>query len=108
MGLILPMLLLAIALIVIGIVGAEGLWHNLITFFNVMTAALLATNYFEPISEKLDYLGPSFTYLIDFLVLWGLFALLLVTFRTLTDLASRVRVRFRWPVDRVGGYLVAA
>ncbi|MCE9546143.1 MAG: CvpA family protein [Planctomycetia bacterium] len=108
MGFILPLILFGILVLIIALVGSEGLWHATITFFNVMTAALLATNYFEPVSEWLDYHGPTFTYLIDYLVLWGLFVMFFIVFRTLTDLVSRVKVRFKRPVDIFGGYLVAA
>lgn len=107
MTFILLLCVLATVIIITAVVGSQGLWHSLITFFNVMTAALIATNYFEPISEWLDYNGPTFTYLIDFLVLWGLFAGVLMLLRTLTDLLSRVKVRFIKPVDMAGGFLMA-
>jgi len=49
----------------------------------------------------------SYTYLLDFLVLQGLFCLLLLMFREVTDRLSRTRVRFRRPVELVAGPLVA-
>ena len=107
MSILLALTVLVILAIITAVVGSQGLWHGLITFFNVLIAALVATNYFEPISEWLDYWGPSFTYLIDFLVLWALFAGVLMLLRTFTDMISRVKVRFIKPVDMAGGYLMS-
>jgi hypothetical protein len=107
MTIILLLGVLAVLALITAVVGSQGLWHSLITFFNVLVAALIATNYFEPISEWLDYNGPTFTYLIDFLVVWGLFAGVFMVLRTLTDLFSRVKVRFIKPVDMAGGFLMS-
>jgi hypothetical protein len=49
----------------------------------------------------------SYTYLLDFVVLQGLFCLLLLVFRELTDRLSRTRVRFRKPVELAAGPVVA-
>jgi len=104
---VLLLCVLAVLALITAVVGSQGLWHSLITFFNVLVAALIATNYFEPISEWLDYNGPTFTYLIDFLVVWALFAAVFMTLRMLTDMFSRVKVRFIKPVDMAGGFLMA-
>ena len=49
----------------------------------------------------------SYTYLLDFVVLQGLFCLLLLAFREVTDRLSRTRVRFRKPVELAAGPIVA-
>lgn len=85
----------------------EGLWSNAIMFFNVMTAALLATNYFEPLADRLDRVEPTYTYLADFLALWGAFCVAIIVLRVTTDLVSRVKVRFRLPIDWAGGIFFA-
>jgi hypothetical protein len=105
--------LLNISLIVIFLICvlmslASGMWGNLIMFFNVILAALIATSYFEPLAGFLEKQLPSFTYLWDFIALWGLFAASTMVLRTLTDLLSRVKVRFKKPVELVGGLLCGA
>jgi hypothetical protein len=105
---IITLVLLLIIVIVIGIVGTDGLWHSVITFFNVLLAATLATNFFEPASLWLDAQIPTFTFIVDILVLWGLFALFALIFRLLTSALSKVRVKFLKPVDLIGGMLVSA
>ena len=83
----------------VGVIGTDGLWHSLITFFNVLTAAVLATNYFEPTATWLDSKMPTFSYLVDFVALWGLFVIFALIFRLLTGLASKVKVRFMHSID---------
>lgn len=86
----------------------DGLWGNAVRLINLVTAALLATNYFEPVANYLDGMQPSYTYFWDFLALWGLFALFLVIFRAATDSISRVQVRFLKLADQIGSVLCSA
>ncbi len=97
------LLLLLIFLACVGFLYGEGMWSNTLRFFIVLAAALLATNYFEPIADQLDAWMPSFTYCWDFLALWGLFAMFALLLRGMTDQLSRVKVRFPQNVDLVGG-----
>ena len=70
------------------------MWSNALRFMVVVAAALLATNYFEPVADQLDAWQPTYTYCWDFLSLWGLFAIFVVLFRAVTDQLSKVKVRF--------------
>ena len=81
---------------------ADGMWSNAIRLINVVTAALLAMNFFEPAARWLDDWQPSYTYVWDFLALWGLFAVFLAISRELTDRISRVNVRFLKIADKIG------
>ncbi len=86
----------------------DGLWGNAIRLINVVTAALLATNYFEPVAGWLEGMEPTYSYLWDFLALWGLFAVFSVIFRAATDTISRVKVRFLKLADQIGSVLCSA
>jgi hypothetical protein len=99
---------LAIIALSVGFIGKEGLWHSILIFFNVLASAALATNYFEPTALWLDSKAPTFSYVIDVVALWGLFTAFFVIFRLLTELASRVKVRFHKWVDLPGGMLLSA
>ena len=77
--------LLIILLVVMAANGYQGLWHNLITFINVIIAALLATNLWEPIARGWEGMFPTFSYLVDFISLWGVFVLVLIALRLLTE-----------------------
>ena len=104
---VLPILVALILFICVAMMYNEGMWSNAIRLINVVTAALLATNFFEPVARLLDNWAPKATYVWDFTALWGLFALLTLMSRTLTDQISRVKVRFPERVDRVGGVVFA-
>ncbi len=85
----------------------SGLWSNLIMLVNVITAGLLAMNYFEPVAEFLDKQAPAATYIWDFFSLWLVFGVAMVALRAVTDFASKVRVKFFPPVEKAGGILMA-
>jgi len=101
------LLLFLIIALCVGFLFLEGMWSNAIRLVNVVTAALLATNFYEPLADWLDGWEYSFTFAWDFLALWGLFVLFAVIFRLLTDFASRVKVRFMKLADRIGSTLFA-
>ena len=85
-----------------------GMWSNAIRLINVVTAALLATNFFEPAGPLAGRHGRRrYTYLWDFLALWGLFALFMLILRTVTDQVSRVKVRFLNVADQIGSTVFA-
>lgn len=102
MSSILTILMLVILFACVATLYADGMWSNAVGLINVVTAALLATNFFEPVAQWLDAWDASYTYLWDFLALWGLFALFLAIFRTATDKISLVQVKFLKVVDRIG------
>jgi hypothetical protein len=85
----------------------QGLWSNAITLINMLLAMMIAFNYFEPLSAMLDGMERSYTYLWDFLALWGLFALSYGLLRLLTDMLSRKRVAFDFWVETVGRSLLS-
>jgi hypothetical protein len=107
MSSLLTILLAAILFACIAMLYAEGTWSNAIRLVNVITAALLATNFFEPLARALDGWQPAYTYVWDFLSLWGIFALCMVIFRAVTDRVSLVKVRFLNVADRIGSGLFA-
>lgn len=107
MSSILTLLMLAIIFASMATLYTEGMWSNAIRLINVVTAALLATNYFEPLAKWLDDWQPSYTYYWDFLALWGLFCVFSLILRGLTDQVSKVQVRFLGLADRIGGAVFA-
>jgi hypothetical protein len=54
-----------------------------------------------------ETLGSANKNMMDFLALWGLFAVFFTLFRVATDLVSKVKVRFPYALDTVGAVLLA-
>ncbi len=85
----------------------DGLWSNAIRLINVILAALLAMNYFEPLAAYMDTQMPTFTFVWDFLSLWALFAVFSIVLKVLTDSLSKVKVKFLKIVDQIGGLVLS-
>ncbi len=103
----LGIILIVISFIVVAMLWNEGAWSNAVTMFNVFFAGVIATNYFEPLASWLDGMMPSFTYMVDYLAFWMLFAIAFNIFRLTTDTISKQKVRFRKPVEHTGRILFA-
>jgi len=102
------LLLLLIFMACVAFLLTEGMWGNAIRLINVVTAALLATSFWEPLARVLEAnVSKSFTYFWDFIALWGLFMVFLVIFRVATGFASRVKVKFLGIANRIGGIFFA-
>ncbi|MBA4015650.1 MAG: hypothetical protein C0483_00535 [Pirellula sp.] len=86
----------------------DGLWSNTITLFSTVTAAVVATNYFEPVADLLTGFVPAMLHFWDLLALGLVFTVTYVLLRTIGTKLSRFRVRFHPPVDNFGGVLMAA
>ena len=108
---LLPALMFLIMVACVGWCYTDGMWSNAIRLVNTVTAALLATNFFEPVARWLDATVSSshaYTFLWDFLALWGLFFLATLVLRALTDSISRVKVKFLKLADNIGSGILSA
>jgi hypothetical protein len=100
----LDLLMLFLFLIIVAATWFMGLWSNMLTLINLILAASIASCLFEPVSTLLETQAgmASYTYLLDFLTLWGIFFGSFVFFRAVTDFSSKVRVQFNVWVEMVG------
>ena len=87
----------------------EGLWSSAVMLLNTLAAATFATAWYETVVAFLLKRGmSSYDYLLDFICIWGLFAIILLALREISDRVSRTKVRFRKPVEMFGCPIVAA
>jgi len=100
-------ILFVIFVAVFACIFTQGLWSNTLNLVNVLTAALVATNYFEPLADFFDRQQSSYSYVYDFLALWLIFGVTALVLRVFTDYMSKVKVRFFMPVEKAGGILMA-
>ena len=107
MTFIFPALMVVIFIAVAISLYTEGLWGNALRLINVTTAALLATNFYEPLANWLEGMMTSYKYVCDFIAIWAVFAISLGVLRAMTDFLSKVKVRFLKIVDQVGGGILA-
>jgi uncharacterized membrane protein required for colicin V production len=85
----------------------EGLWSNTIMLVNIIISGLVAFGFYSPLVIYLDEMADGeHTYWLDWAVLWALFVVAMVICRTATSIASKTRMRFKNPIDPIGGPLV--
>jgi hypothetical protein len=85
----------------------EGLWSNTISLVNIIVSGLAAFGLYQPIVIYFDEMTDgTHTYWLDFAILWGVFFVTMVICKLLTGAASKTRMRFKHPIDPVGGPLV--
>lgn len=86
----------------------EGIWSNAITLVNIIISGLVAFGFYSAIVVYLDedVTSGQHTYWLDFAILWALFCATMVIARSLTGAFSKSRLRFKNPIDPVGGPIV--
>jgi Colicin V production protein len=85
----------------------EGLWSNTLLLVNIIISGLVSFGFYSPLVIYLDEMSDGeHTYWLDFAVIWALYAAAMVVCRTLTAAASKTRMRFKNPIDPVGGPLI--
>lgn len=102
-----PVLLIVLFLAAVLCLLTEGMWSNAIRFVNVVFAGLLATNFWEPTAKMLDGMMKAGSYWWDFVALWLLFAVFVTILQQVTNMVSRVKVRFLAIVNKAGGIVFA-
>lgn len=103
---IVTILLVIVFLAVTLVLVREGLWSAMVIFLNLLAATTAATAWYPIVANFADGHLPTFTYLIDFLAWWGLFAVVLLVMREITDRLSRTKVKFVKQVELAGSALV--
>jgi hypothetical protein len=83
----------------------EGVWSNSLTLINIIVSGLVAFGLYSWIVTYLDEEATSgqHTYWLDFAIIWALYAATMVILRSLEAAASKTRLRFKHPIDSVGG-----
>ena len=86
----------------------EGLWSNTITLVSIIVAGLVAFGFYSPIVVYLneELTDGQHTYWLDYAVIWALYCVAIIILRVMAGAASKTRMRFKHPIDPVGGPLV--
>jgi len=87
----------------------KGLWTNTLATMNIVISGLIAFGFYAPAARMAADNGMgSFTYLLDFLFVWVVYIVaFLVLYRIMSGALSATRMRFKNPIDTVGGPLMA-
>jgi hypothetical protein len=101
-------LLLVLAATAAG-VWFQGLWSAAVTVVNMLLAMIVATSFYEPVCTAVEKIGAAatYTYLLDFIVLWLLFGITFGILRTITDMVASKPMKFDMPVEMAGRSVLA-
>ena len=101
--------LLVILLATAAGVWFQGLWSAAVTLVNLVLAMAIATCFYEPVCGAIEGISAaaSYKYLLDFVVLWILFAVAYSVLRAISDVLSKNAVEFDMPVEIAGRSILA-
>jgi hypothetical protein len=87
----------------------QGLWSAAVTLVNLVLAMAIATCFYEPVCVAIEGISAaaSYKYLLDFVVLWILFAVAFSVLRAITDMLSKKAVGFDLPIEIAGRSILA-
>lgn len=108
MAVIFTIVLVVVFFAVFALLFRDGIWSNAIALLNGLTAAIIASFYFEPLARFLGRMMPSLSYVWDLASIWILLAAFYLMLRGATDYLSKTRPRITRLVDQIGGILLAA
>jgi hypothetical protein len=87
----------------------QGLWSNTLTAINILLSGLIAFGCYAPVASLAANSLPGYTFLFDFLMIWLLYVVAFVVLhRVLGGMLSKTRMRFKNPIDTIGGPVTAA
>lgn len=88
----------------------KGLWSNTLATIHILLCGLIAFGCYAPAARLAAENGlGGYTYLLDFLMVWVVYVIaFIVLYRVMASALSKTRMRFKNPIDTVGGPLMAA
>lgn len=86
----------------------EGLWNNVLLLISIIVSGLVAFGFYSPLVLYIDedLTNGQHTYWLDFAILWAIYAVTMIVIKTLMGTFSKTRLRFKHPIDPVGGPIV--
>lgn len=98
------MITLLMILMFVAVIGCTwwfGIWSNCLTLMNLILAGLIASSFYEGVSNKL-VASMGYRDLVDFLAVWIVFVVSFIVLRTLTDITSGRKLNFSPLVETIG------
>ncbi|WP_442484631.1 CvpA family protein [Aeoliella sp. SH292] len=88
----------------------QGLWNNTLTLINILLSGLIAFGFYSPLAKLIaDNGGETYAGILDFMAIWVIYVVAFIVLqRVFAALLSKTQMRFKNPIDPVGGPLVGA
>jgi len=101
MKVVIDLIIVGLTLGLTYVVTSEGLWGAALMFFNVLFAAMISFNFYEPLARLIDQTGINWGFS-DTLCMLGLFCISLLILRMTTETIAPVMVKFPMFVYHAG------
>ena len=87
----------------------KGMWSNTLMIINMLLSGLLAFGAYEPVATlAVEHGMEGYTFLVDFIMIWVVYIVaFLLLHRLASQFLSRTRMRFKNPIDTIGGPVTA-
>jgi hypothetical protein len=85
----------------------QGLWSCAINLVNLLLAALIATNFWEPLATYVEGFAKDQAYVLDAPILWALFVISYFILRMISQGLSDHNIFFIKPVEYAGRTILA-
>ena len=82
------LLILLVFVLVIASTWWFGIWNNLLTLINLLLAGLIASGFYENVTEQLNQSMSGWKNVTSFLAVWLTFVVSFIVLRALTDMIS--------------------
>jgi len=79
-----------------------GIWNNILTLINLLLAGLIASGFYENVTELLNQSIPDWKNVTSFVAVWLTFVVSFIVLRALTDMISSKRLKFERTTEIIG------
>ena len=71
-----------------------GIWNNLLTLINLLLAGLIASGFYENVTDQLNANTSGWKNVTSFIAVWLAFVVSFIVLRALTDMISSKKLKF--------------
>ena len=96
------LLILLVFVLVIASTWWFGIWNNLLTLINLLLAGLIASGFYENVTEQLNQSMSGWKNVTSFLAVWLTFVVSFMVLRALTDMISSKKLKFERTTEIIG------
>lgn len=96
------LLFLLVFVIVIASTWWFGIWNNVLTLINLLLAGLIASGFYENVTDMLNNSMPDWKRVTSFVAVWLTFVVSFIVLRALTDMISSKRLKFERTTEIIG------
>jgi len=99
------MIILLILFVFVAVIASTwwfGIWNNVLTLVNLLLAGLIASGFYEHVTDYLNGSVPGLRHVSGFVGVWAAFVVSFMVLRAVTDMISSKKLKFEKTTELVG------